>query len=238
MGSSPVSGGAIPWRYCSDRYANETLEMGTRNYSHWFHLRLRFFVGGENKLPIDMHAMVALIAPRGYMITLGINEGEVNAWGEERGFLPARRVYEFLGAKDRITIRLRPGTHRTPGSNIEEYFEWYDTVLGRRKFSIPDRLLWNYSFEKWKSISGEGINPASFPANASCNAGSGLSLDATSVASVRSNNDLTSSQLVSQVGSLSTRAISRVSILRIARKAVKRGFRNQVRGYGQRESPP
>jgi len=167
IGSSPVSGGAIPWRYCADRYATETLEMSIHNYPHWFHPRLRFFVGRENKLPIDMHEMVALIAPRAYMVTLGINEGEVNAWGEERGFLAARRVYDFLGVKDRIALRFRPGTHRTPGSNIEEYFDWFDTVLGRRKFPIPDRLLWNYSFDKWKSLSGESVDFKSYPEKAS-----------------------------------------------------------------------
>ncbi len=163
IGSSPVSGGAIPWRYCADRYANETLEMSLHNYPHWFHPRLRFFVGRENKLPIDMHEMVALIAPRAYMVTLGLNEGEVNAWGEERGYLAARRVYEFLGAADRIALRFRPGTHRTPGSNIEDYFDWYDTVLARRKFPIPDKLYWNYSFDKWKSLSGENVDAASYP---------------------------------------------------------------------------
>jgi hypothetical protein len=163
IGSSPVSGGAIPWRYCADRYANETLEMSLHNYPHWFHPRLRFFVGRENKLPIDMHEMVALIAPRGYLLTLGINEGEVNAWGEERGFLAARRVYELLGAKDRIGLRFRPGTHRTPGSNIEDYFDWYDTVLGRKQFPPPDTLLWNYSFDNWKSLAGESVDPASYP---------------------------------------------------------------------------
>ena len=163
IGSSPVSGGAIPWRYCAERYANETMEMSIHNYPHWFHPRLRFFVGRENKLPIDMHEMVALIAPRGYLLTLGINEGEVNAWGEERGFLAARRVYEFLGATDRLALRFRPGTHRTPGSNIEDYFDWYDTVLGRRSFPLPDRLLWDYSFQKWKSLSGESVDPVSYP---------------------------------------------------------------------------
>jgi pimeloyl-ACP methyl ester carboxylesterase len=163
VASSPVTGGAIPWRYCADRYFNETLEMTTRNYPHWYHPRLRFFVGRENKLPIDMHEMVALIAPRAYMDTLGINEWEVNAWGEERGFLAARRVYEFLGAKDRIALRFRPGIHPTYGSDIEEYLDWYDTVLGRRTFPQPELLLYDYSFEKWKSLSGENIDAKSYP---------------------------------------------------------------------------
>lgn len=163
VGSSPVVGGAIPWRYSADRYADETLEMGTRNYPHWYHPRLRFFVGRENKLPVDMHEMLALIAPRAYMLTLGMNEGEVNAWGEERGYFAAQKVYEFLGAKDRVALRFRPGIHPTYGSDIEEYLDWYDTVLGRRKFPLPNTLLYNYSFEKWKSLSGENIDAKSYP---------------------------------------------------------------------------
>ena len=163
VASTPVSGGCIPWRYCSDRYLNETLEMCTRNYPQWYHPRLRFFVGRENKLPIDMHEMVALMAPRAFMITLGINDWEVNAWGEERGFLAARRVYEFLGAKDRIALRFRPGIHPTYASDIEEYVDWYDSLFGRRAYPPADRLLYDYSFEKWKSLSGENVDAGSYP---------------------------------------------------------------------------
>ena len=87
VGSSSVTGGSLAWRHATDHYANETLEQITRNYPHWFHPRLRFFAGRENKLPIDMHELVALIAPRAYMITLGTHEYEANPWGEERSFL-------------------------------------------------------------------------------------------------------------------------------------------------------
>jgi len=167
VGSTPVSGGCIPWRYCADRYLNETLEMCTRNYPQWYHPRLRFFVGRENKLPIDMHEMAALMAPRAFMITLGINDWEVNAWGEERGFLAARRVYEFLGAGDRIALRFRPGIHPSYASDIEEYVDWYDTVLGRQAFPKPDKLLYDYSFERWKSLSGENVDAKSYPEKAS-----------------------------------------------------------------------
>jgi pimeloyl-ACP methyl ester carboxylesterase len=97
------------------------------------------------------------------MVTLGINDWEVNAWGEERGFLAARRVYEFLGAKDRIALRFRPGVHPTYASDIEEYVDWYDTVLGRAKFPLPEKLYYNYSFEKWKALSGENIDPRFYP---------------------------------------------------------------------------
>ena len=163
VGSSSVTGGSLPWRHATDRYANETLEQITRNYPHWFHPRLRFFAGRENRIPIDMHELVALVAPRAYMITLGTHESEVNPWGEERSFLAARRVYELLGAKDRLALRFRPGGHTPAQSDIEAYFDWFDAMLGRKSGKSPDRLLYDYSFERWQNQSGVSIDPKQFP---------------------------------------------------------------------------
>ncbi|MBL8796795.1 MAG: alpha/beta fold hydrolase [Planctomycetia bacterium] len=163
VGSSSVTGGSLPWRYCTDRYANETIEQITRNYPHWFHPRLRFFVGRENQLPIDMHQLVALIAPRAYMTTLGINESEVNPWGEERGYLAARRVYELLKVPDRLALRFRPGIHAPAAADLEAYFDWFDTMLGRRRFPLPDDLLYDYSFARWQKRSGDVLDPQKHP---------------------------------------------------------------------------
>ena len=164
VGSSPVTGGALPWRHATDRYANETLEQITRNYPHWFHPRLRFFAGRENRLPVDMHEMVALIAPRAYMTTLGTHESEVNPWGEERSFLAARRVYELLGAREKLALRFRPGVHTPARADLEAYFDWFDAMLGRKPGKSPDRLLYGYSFERWQQLADVSIDPQRFPA--------------------------------------------------------------------------
>ncbi|MGE3805343.1 MAG: dienelactone hydrolase family protein [Gemmataceae bacterium] len=163
VGSSSVTGGSLPWRYATDRYANETLEQITRNYPHWFHPRLRFFAGRENQLPVDMHELVALIAPRAYMITLGTHESEVNPWGEERSFLAARRVYELLGARDRLALRFRPGLHTPAQGDLEAYFDWFDAMLGRKPGKSPDRLLFDYSFAGWQKQSGITIDAQQYP---------------------------------------------------------------------------
>jgi hypothetical protein len=48
--SSGNTGEADPWRYTSDMFVNESLEQITGNFPYWFHPRLRFFAGREDKL--------------------------------------------------------------------------------------------------------------------------------------------------------------------------------------------
>src|ERR1019366_7283404 len=42
-----------PWRYTSEMFVNESIEEITRGFPNWFHPRLRFFAGREDKLPVD-----------------------------------------------------------------------------------------------------------------------------------------------------------------------------------------
>lgn len=163
VGSSSVTGESLAWRHATDRYANETLEQITRNYPHWFHPRLRFFAGRENKLPVDMHEMVALVAPRAYMITLGTHEYETNPWGEQRSFLAARRVYQLLGAEEKLSLRFRPGGHRPAPADIEAYFDWFDFIFGRAAGESPDRLLYDFSYERWLQQVNSKFDPKEFP---------------------------------------------------------------------------
>ena len=84
----PVSGGTgseVPWRYCSQNYDIEDLALLTCGQPSWFHPRLRFFVGRENKLPVDQNLFMALIAPRGLMLTTALSEEDSNIWGIEEG---------------------------------------------------------------------------------------------------------------------------------------------------------
>lgn len=45
---SAGTGGENPFRYTSDKYRNETIELLTRVRPHWLHPRLRFYVGRES----------------------------------------------------------------------------------------------------------------------------------------------------------------------------------------------
>ncbi|MCL6431854.1 MAG: Eco57I restriction-modification methylase domain-containing protein, partial [Anaerolineae bacterium] len=60
ISSSSGAGGAMPARYFSEQHLGEGIELLTRRFPDWFHPRLRFFVGREDRLPVDLHELVAL----------------------------------------------------------------------------------------------------------------------------------------------------------------------------------
>ena len=51
--SSGNSGELDPWRYTTEPFGNESIELLAGVQSHWFNGRLRFFAGREDKLPVD-----------------------------------------------------------------------------------------------------------------------------------------------------------------------------------------
>jgi dienelactone hydrolase len=164
----PISGGTggeNPFRYTADKYNNETMELLTRFAPHWFHPRLRFFVGRENKLPVDQNSLMAMIAPRGLMLTSSITETAGNPWGIEQAYLSAKKVYDFLGAGDHIAIDLRQGLHAPSPSDMEKYVDFFDYVFGRGKIKPDNKLYYNYSFSRWKKLSGEDIDPLQYKIN-------------------------------------------------------------------------
>lgn len=162
----PVSGGTggeIPFRYTADKYNIETIERMARIVPDWLHPRLKFFVGRENKLPVDQNSLMALVAPRGLMLTSSINESAGNPWGIEQAYFSARKVYEFLGAGDKIAIDLRQGLHPPAARDIERYLDFFDYVFGLGDIKPDNKLCYDYSFPKWLGLSDEIIDPLSYP---------------------------------------------------------------------------
>jgi cephalosporin-C deacetylase-like acetyl esterase len=129
--SSGNTGEGTPWRYTTDMYVNETLERITGSFPGWFHPRLRFFAGHEDRLPVDQNMLAALIAPRGLMLASAYSEGQGAPFGFEQNYRSIRKVYEFLGAPNKLALSLRPGEHATTAENIEAYVDFFDSVFGR-----------------------------------------------------------------------------------------------------------
>jgi len=161
--SSGGTGAEIPWRYCAHKYDVEDIALLTCARPSWFHPRLRFFIGRENKLPVDQNLFMALVAPRGLMLSTSINEHGSNPWGAEQAFHSAQKVYDFLGAKDNVAIRLRKGRHSVRAQDMEEYIDFFDFIFGRNKEKPKNKLYFSYSFENWCKLSGENINPENYP---------------------------------------------------------------------------
>ena len=162
----PCSGGTgaeDPWRYTGDKFDNETIAQITTNFPHWIHPRMRFFVGREHKLPVDQNLLMALVAPRGLMIRSAITESQGNPWGIEQIYHSVRKVYKFLGNDDKLGIYLFHGVHGPAARDVENFVDFFDYVFGRGKIPPPRVFHYNYSFSRWRGISGETIDPHEFP---------------------------------------------------------------------------
>lgn len=142
------TGDVIPWRYCTPPFVNETIEEITRYFSHWFHPRLRFFVGREHKLPVDQNMLMALVAPRGLMISHAYTETQGHPWAAEQAYRSARRVYRFLGHEGRLQLYQQPGPHASAPEDVDRYFDFFDNVF--RLTTLPRTEIWvnGYTFEK------------------------------------------------------------------------------------------
>lgn len=163
VSSSGGSGAEIPWRYTTPPYVVEDIALLTSAQPAWFHPRLRFFIGNENKLPVDQNTYMALMAPRGLMISTSATESASNPWGAEQAYKSAQSVYQFLKAPDQLAIRYRHGFHGTSARDIEDYLDFFDYIFKRSKQKPENKLLFDYTFRAWLKLSGENINPLTFP---------------------------------------------------------------------------
>lgn len=162
--SSGGTGGEFPYRYTDERHSNESIDFLVSRRTHWLHPRLRFYSGREHKMPIDQNSLMALIAPNALLLSSSIREGGGgDPWAIEQIYTSLHGIYDFLGAPEKLGIRLRDGEHGVSERDIESYVDWLDIQFGRKDFPWDNKLFYNYSFEKWKAGSGEKINPNDFP---------------------------------------------------------------------------
>ena len=165
--SSGNTGEGNPWRYTSEIFVNESVEEITRGFPNWFHPRLRFFAGREDKLPVDENLLMALVAPRGLFMYSAFAEAEGGPFGFEEAYRSVLKVYRYFGAGDKLWLNLRDGEHPTTAEDIELFVDFLDSVFGRKQF--PKRETWinGHTFDTWKRISGESVDPMQYPRRAS-----------------------------------------------------------------------
>src|SRR5699024_1302137 len=164
--SSGGTGGEIPYRYTDKRHSNEGIEYLVSRRTHWLHPRLRFYQGREHKMPIDQNSLLALIAPNSLLLSSSIREEKAGGapWAIEHMYQSLKEVYEFLGVPEKLGLRLRDGRHSVEARDIEAYMDWLDVQFGRTStISWENERFYNYSFDGWKTLSGETIDPGEFP---------------------------------------------------------------------------
>jgi pimeloyl-ACP methyl ester carboxylesterase len=106
---------------------------------------------------------MALVAPRGLMLATAYSETQGNSFGFEQAYRSVRQVYRFLGAEDKLALLIRPGIHATTAGDIEEYVDFFDTVFGRGNYALHEDWVQGYTFDNWRELSGEEIDPQSYP---------------------------------------------------------------------------
>jgi hypothetical protein len=111
--------GAAPYRFIYGR--NEQLHNAVGAFPQWFRTDFNQFVGKVERLPIDQHELSALVAPRALLVTEGTNDIWINPQGSQLTYLAAAKVYEFLGARDKISIRYRPVGHIPSNEDLLDY---------------------------------------------------------------------------------------------------------------------
>jgi dienelactone hydrolase len=161
--SSGNSGENNPWRYTTEPFANESIELLVGAQPHWFHPRLRYFSGREDKLPLDQHSLIALVAPRGVMMYSGYAESAGNPVGFEQAYRSALEVYRFLGREQNLWLHLREGEHGTTAGDVENFMDFFDAVFDRRPRPKSETWIHGYTFDEWRTLSGERLDPGAYP---------------------------------------------------------------------------
>ena len=125
----------------------------------------RYFVGREDRLPVDGNLLLAAIAPRPFFLVGGLNDEVSNNWGDEQSFHSANKVYKLLGADAEAAGKLGllkvPGNH---GANDwEQALTWLDNQFGKSDKKWTNHWQFPWDWEKWKAAAGETVDLAKFP---------------------------------------------------------------------------
>lgn len=158
ISSSSSTGGESPWRYNDPQYASETIDLVTAYNGHWFHPRLRFFFGNEDKLPVDQNLLAALIAPRALLFHYSIHEIGLNSWSIEQNYNSVKKVYDFYKASDKIGVSPRMGRHAVSSRDIDKTIDFLDIHFNRRDIKWNNILYYPYDYNKWLNNNQRLVN--------------------------------------------------------------------------------
>lgn len=143
VSSSSGTGGITPWRYSDPQYCTQTLDDICSNAAHWFHPRLRFFFGREDKLPVDQNLLISLIAPRGLLFHYSVMEQQLNPWVNEQVYHSVKKVYDFLGAGNNIGLFPRAGEHAVAARDLERCIDFLDKHFRRKDIPWENKLYYD-----------------------------------------------------------------------------------------------
>jgi hypothetical protein len=127
----------------SRRNYGETIENITGVFPYWFAANFRKYADHPDQLPVDMHELIALIAPRPVYVTGAEDDRWADPKGEFLACVAAGRVYRLLGKEDLGTDQIPPlntpimhsvAFHYRTGKHEVTSFDWDQFLLFADKY--------------------------------------------------------------------------------------------------------
>jgi hypothetical protein len=154
-------GGTISWRYSDMLEKRDGVEVENLIHAQggsvdfpWYSRALRQFTNAPEKLPVDHHELIALIAPRAVLMIESTRVPRMGAEAARVDALAAREVWKALGVADRMGVSEEDTPHCqwhagfTP--DLEAYLDRFmldktdgrSTDILRSRFAAVDRAKW------------------------------------------------------------------------------------------------
>lgn len=122
------TGGVPCFRFVDDfakrNGKTEALHNIAKAFPRWFHPRFGEFIDNVDRLPVDQHLLIALVAPRPLMNTEGLKDIWVNPEGAQLSHHAAKKLYSFLKAEDKISFRYRDVGHIPSTEDLLAYADY------------------------------------------------------------------------------------------------------------------
>lgn len=147
--SAPVAGG-MAFRFSGKEMGGgqgqgitEIVDQNT----YWFGPLFEKFRNQTPKLPCDQHWLLALTAPRLFIMCNSLADPYGRAYAAVQTYLAAKPVYQFLQAEEYIGVNFREGGHGMTSEDWDALLDFADQKLlkkaGNRRFDIipPEEKL-------------------------------------------------------------------------------------------------
>lgn len=140
--TAPVAGG-MALRF-SGKEVGDKLGQGigevVDQQTYWFGPHLAEFKGHTYQLPCDQHFLLALTAPRLFIMCNSMSDQYGRPFAAVQTYLAAKPVYEFFKVPDNLGLTFRPGGHGMQAYDWTALLDFSDQKLlnkpGDRKFDI------------------------------------------------------------------------------------------------------
>jgi endo-1,4-beta-xylanase len=129
--------GSAPFRFIYGK--SEQLHNIAGAFPYWFGPHFKQFEGKVDRLPVDQHLLLALVAPRALLQTEGTKDSWTNPEGAQLTHVAAKKVYDFLKAGEKISIRFRPVGHIPSNADLMDYADhvFFKKALSKEFGKLP-----------------------------------------------------------------------------------------------------